>query len=241
MFVNSKLLLALAAASLGSVALPATLAHQGTDRDLPSPAQGKGRRAVWEVSITNITRGQIFSPPVVAVHSRALPPLWELGSPASAELAAVAEDAVNDGLMEAIAGSGAASDVRLITGEMGPILPGETASVRVEGDPWRFNRISMAGMLVITNDAFFGLNGVRLPAFGGQTEFSPAYDAGSEANNELCAFIPGPPCNNAGVRATDDAEGFVHIHAGIHGIGDLSPSAYDWRDQVAVIRIRRVR
>ena len=24
----------------------------------------------------------------------------------------------------------------------------------------------------------------------------PAYDAGTEVNNELCEFIPGPPCGN---------------------------------------------
>lgn len=202
----------------------------------------------WEISVTNITRGQIFSPPVVALHSSDMAPLWTLGSAASNELAQVAEDAINQPLVDAIRGTGHAGDVQVLTGANGPILPGETASIvlrapRGAGHGWfrnRFDHLSMAGMLVITNDAFFGLNGVELPRSAGSFR-SPAYDAGSEENNELCAFIPGPPCNSGGVRATQNAEGFVHVHAGIHGIGDLSAAAYDWRNNVAQIRVRRVR
>ncbi|MCA8941064.1 MAG: spondin domain-containing protein [Planctomycetes bacterium] len=195
----------------------------------------------WEVTVTNLTRGQIFSPPVVAVHSQALPPVWELGAPASPELAGVAEDAANMAFINALQASGATSDVQTILGVNGPILPGESASVIVQGNRHFHNRLSMAGMLVITNDAFFGLNGVRLPSWGCCDEhFSPAYDAGSEANTELCAHIPGPPCNSGGVRMTTGAEGYVHIHAGIHGVGDLAPETYDWRNGVARIQIRRV-
>lgn len=67
-----------------------------------------------------------------------------------------------------------------------------------------------------------------------------AYDAGSEANSESCTYIPGPPCGNAEVRDTGDAEGFVHVHAGVHGIGDLDPAMHDWRNPVAEITIKRV-
>ena len=68
----------------------------------------------------------------------------------------------------------------------------------------------------------------------------PAYDAGSEADNELCAYRPGPPCGSVGVRATEGVEGFVHIHAGIHGGGDLNPATYDWRNPVAKVSIQRI-
>jgi hypothetical protein len=67
-----------------------------------------------------------------------------------------------------------------------------------------------------------------------------AYDAGSERNSELCRFIPGPPCGNANVHDPDSAEGYVHIHAGIHGSGDLDPSEFDWRNPVAQIVIQRI-
>jgi hypothetical protein len=66
---------------------------------------------------------------------------------------------------------------------------------------------------------------------------SPAYDAGSETNNEDGNFIPGPPFGNGGVRDTGSAEGYVHIHSGVHGIADLAPEMYDWENPVAKIEI----
>ena len=97
-------------------------------------------------------------------------------------------------------------------------------------------------MLVTTNDAFFAVNGVARP-FRRQpgTHYAAAYDAGSEANNESCDFIPGPPCGNGGVRMQTGSEGYVHVHAGVHGIGDLDPAAYDWRNPVARVVIQRPR
>ena len=90
------------------------------------------------------------------------------------------------------------------------------------------------------------MNGVEGP-LGNQTLtlYSPAYDAGSERNDELCASIPGPffaECGGAGSGGKPGGgEGYVHIHAGIHGIGDLHPAQRDWRNPVAQITIRRSR
>ena len=211
----------------------------------PSPAQPAfpRHRATWEVSVTNLTRGQIFSPAVVATHDSGMTPLWTLGDPASTELAALAEDAVNAGLITKLQADSHVASVEVLKGKNGPIMPGETAMIRIDGSVSHrrhFDRISMASMLVITNDAFFGLNGVHAPGSGSKSIRSPAYDAGSEANNEDCNFIPGPPCGNAGVHATQGAEGYVHIHAGVHGIKDLPAEDFDWRSDVALIRIRRV-
>ena len=72
------------------------------------------------------------------------------------------------------------------------------------------------------------------------TTMTPVYDAGSEANTESCLSIPGPPCGSAGFRDTADAEGFVHVHSGIHGIGDLAPQRYDWRNPGAYVTVRRI-
>ena len=70
---------------------------------------------------------------------------------------------------------------------------------------------------------------------------APAYDAGSEQNTEACEDIPGPPC---GPNDHPDvkAEGYVHIHAGIHGIGSegVDPAMHDWRNPVAKITIERI-
>ncbi len=202
------------------------------------PAMPKHAR--YEISVTNITRSQIFSPPVIVTHNRRMDPIFSLGEPASAELAGVAEDALNKPLMDMLKKDRNVKSVQMLTGVNGPILPGETAKIVVEGGGW-FNQVSMVGMLVITNDAFFGLSGMDLPRYGGKHVRSPAYDAGSEANNEKCAYIPGPPCGSAMVRMTAGAEGYVHVHAGIHGVGDLAAADYDWRSDVAMIRVRRVK
>ena len=69
-----------------------------------------------------------------------------------------------------------------------------------------------------------------------------AYDAGSEDNDESCAHIPGPiECGGMGEPFSEGlAEGFVHVSNGIHGVGDLQPSMYDWRGAVAMVRVVRI-
>ena len=105
--------------------------------------------------------------------------------------------------------------------------------------------LSIVGMLVNSNDAFFALDSASLPGKRGEsvTIYVGAFDAGSEGNNEHCGFVPGPACpaGSGNARSTADAEGFVHIHNGVHGIADLAASAYDWRNPVAKITITRTR
>ncbi|MEL7059661.1 MAG: spondin domain-containing protein [Acidobacteriota bacterium] len=191
----------------------------------------------YRITFTNITRAQVISPPVVATHSiRAS--IFNVGEPASPELAGVAEDAMNDPLVAALDVNPEVHRV-LVAGD-GPIPPGESVTIEIEATS-EFPRLSAVGMLVQTNDAFFGVDTFAL--LGGpwrKIVMAPAYDAGSEENNELCAFIPGPPCGSAGVRATDNAEGFVYISNGMHGLADdLPPERYDWRNPVMQVTIIR--
>ena len=72
-----------------------------------------------------------------------------------------------------------------------------------------------------------------------------AYDAGSEGNNEDCDFIPGPcAMGSTNFRYEMGAEGYVYVHNGVHGIGmgavNLDPSAHDWRNPVARIKVMRI-
>jgi hypothetical protein len=193
-----------------------------------------GRR--YKVTVTNLTRGQVITPPVAIVHDDAYR-LFDLGSAAIPELAALAEDgnaAPLRGLLE--------TDPSVLGTEMasGPVMPGATATIEVTVQgPYRF--VTVAGMLASSNDAFFAVRGENVPLAGVRTIMAEAYDAGSEANLELCRDIPGPPCGNGGVRNPDGAEGYVHVHAGIHGIGDLVPAQHDWRNPVAEVRIEPVR
>lgn len=188
---------------------------------------------LYEVTITNMTRGQILSPAIVVTHDRSLA-LFNGGELASPELAALAQDADSVGLIDLLSASSAVHEV--VSGN-DVILPGKSEKILINSHGnMRF--ISLVSMLVTTNDAFIAVNKLRLPRHH-STVKAPAYDAGAEANDELCAYIPGPPCGNSHEASDVEGEGFVHIHAGIHGIGDLTAAEHDWRNPVAKINIRR--
>ncbi|MGH8613310.1 MAG: spondin domain-containing protein [Gammaproteobacteria bacterium] len=205
--------------------------------------------AKYLVTITNITRGQPLTPAVVITHDKDFT-LFAEGSQASPELVPIAEDADLEPMIASASQSADVHDVQIVGGT-GPIVPpgstrgagvikpGESASVVVEA-PGYFNRVSLVGMLASTNDGFYALNGLRLHYEGVATYHSPAWDAGSEVNDEDCATVPGPPCGNFFVRNTAGAEGYVHIHPGIHGIKSLVPAASDWRNPVAKITLQRL-
>lgn len=189
----------------------------------------------YAVTITNVTRGQVITPPVVVSHNHRFK-LFTVGAPAGPELAALAEDGLTAPLTSLLPLLPGVFDVVTATG---PILPGASMTIEVKAvGPFRF--FTAVGMLATTNDAFFAVQGVAAPRKGEATAEAEAYDAGSEGNSESCAFIPGPPCGSGGVRDTVGAEGYVHIHAGIHGIGHLVPATHDWRNPVAEISIRRI-
>jgi hypothetical protein len=192
---------------------------------------------MYEVTITNITRGASFTPILVASH-RAGVKLFDLGQPASAELAIMAEEGNVGPLAETLRADARVVDVA----DSGGLLePGQSVTVRVSAR--RADHISLAAMILPTNDGFIALNGVAAPRFGSETHRLPGYDAGSELNDELCASIPGPQCADMmGEEASPDSvgEGFVHIHAGIHGVADLQPALYDWRNPMASVTITRI-
>lgn len=191
---------------------------------------GEGR--TYEVTITNLTRGQVITPPVLISHNGDFK-LFTAGSAASPELVALAEDGDASSLLASLAVD---DDVFDYTQAGGPLFPGQSVTVEIttEGN---FSYLSAAGMLASSNDAFFSINKVKVPNFGKESIMSPAWDAGSEANTESCEHVPGPPCGNH-ARMTNGAEGYVHIHAGIHGIGDLVAGVHDWRNPVAKITIK---
>ena len=204
-------------------------------------------RAVYEVSITNISKGQTFTPQLIAIHAGSVA-LFKLGDPASKELEVLAEDGGTGPLTEFLANQGKRVGAVTTIGALLP--PGETASAILEA-PASHEFLSAAGMLIPTNDTFFAVNRQRLPQRGSLTVFAEAYDAGTEANDQNCSNIPGPRCGGSGLSAGSNPgdEGFVHIGNGFHELGAgggatgevLRPFQYDWRNPVAMIRIKRVR
>ncbi len=188
---------------------------------------------LYEVTVTNLTQGQILSPPIVVSHRNAFR-VFRSGEPASAELAAVAEDADSAALLALLGTEPQVFDVD-IAGDV--VMPGGSQTVEIELSPG-FNVLTALGMLVTTNDSFFSATSRIMGA--STTLNAPAYDAGSEANTQDCDHIPGPPCDNPFVRVTDGAEGFVYISSGIRAAGDLDVATDDWRNPVARISVRRI-
>ena len=194
----------------------------------------------YEVTVTNLTRGQQFTPILVASHKAGVR-LFELGTPATSQLRTLAEEGNVVPLTALLLGN---PDVRDVVNSGALLNPGHSVTQRVS-TRGNFDNVSVAAMLIPTNDAFFAVNDLEGP--NGQhtiVVFSPAYDAGTERNDETCASIPGPffaECNGkGGGGAPGGGEGYVHIHAGIHGVGDLHPELRDWRNPVARITIRRI-
>jgi len=202
-------------------------------------AEDDGGGKQYEVTVTNLTRGETLTPLLVASHKAGLK-FFELGEPASVPLEWLAEGGVTGPLSDWFMGM--PSMVREVKTSSGPVMPGGSVTVTVAGGG-KFDHISVASMLVPTNDGFFALNGVEGPKGNSTlTYYSPGYDAGTEANDEDCAnSIPGPPpCAGTGFDPSRaGSEGYVHIHAGIHGIGSLVAADRDWRNPVAKITIRR--
>jgi hypothetical protein len=160
-----------------------------------------------------------------------------LGNSATPGLTALAEDADTTVLKDELDASSSVYDYNEAGGV---IMPGLSATVEIKTKR-RFQHISAAGMLVTTNDAFFAVRDVYARYWGDTVNYARAYDAGGEVNSELCAFIPGPLCGNPGQRDTEGAEGYVYVHSGIHGNGDLAAADYDWQNPVAKIVVKKVK
>ncbi|MEM8981392.1 MAG: spondin domain-containing protein [Pseudomonadota bacterium] len=203
------------------------------------------RLPTYDVTVTNITRGQTLTPILVTTHSPRIA-LFELGAPASDELEVLAEDGGTGPFVAFLENAG--NVVGDVTSTAGLLAPGESITIEIEGNPWR-HVLSTAAMLIPTNDTFFAVDSVRLPRYGEKTVFAQAYDAGTEFNDQSCANMPGPRCGGEGLSAGDNEgdEGFVYISNGFHDLGTtdangfevLGPAVYDWRNPVVKVTIKR--
>lgn len=203
-----------------------------------SQAGARGNKD-YHVTITNLTHAIILTPILVASHRRPVE-LFELGAPADADLRMIAEAGNIDPKTASLHANSQVIDVQ---NSGGPLLPGQSVTVIVDGGRG-VKYISVASMMLPTNDGFIALDSAEVSKKGSVTYFSPGYDAGSEANDELCKNIPGPPCFGMGFSPGEENPGdenYVHIHRGTHGIGDLKASVYDWRNPVARIVVTKVR
>lgn len=217
-FFNKKItLLALA----GAVALAGTSAVSAAER-------------TYRITITNVTKSISFTPFIAATHNKASY-FFNVGEPASEELAAMAEGGDIVPLMNKFLSNERVHDIQTTQGLLGP---GETVRMTITSAPGS-RYLSAGSMLLPTNDTFVGLRSMLLPFTEERAiYFASAYDAGSEANDELCVNIPGPTCGGEGISADEDGEGYVFPSPGIHGEGDLSVPVYNWQGPVAKITVK---
>jgi len=188
----------------------------------------------YRVTITNATVAHVITPPLIVIHNHHFK-LFEVATKASEGLAIQAETG-NPGIIAAEV-KGTRGVYNVITGAA-PILYGHKASFDFRAPSNA--RISVTGMLATTNDAFTGISSKALPKRM-ISYMAETYDAGSEDNNELCIDIPGPPCGGANDPISTDGEGFISIHNGVSGIGDLTPATLDWRGATSIITVSRIR
>ena len=153
------------------------------------------KTTAYDVTIRNLTGMQPFTPAVIATH-RSNVQLFVTSETASPEIQDVAENGAVPGLVQWWHDNPDASHVAVAfgAGEHPPIMPGEASTITIVAHRGA-DRLSIASMLICTNDGFTGGAGVALPAAFGETAtyLARAYDAGTERNTEDFADLV-PPC-----------------------------------------------
>ena len=138
----------------------------------------------------------------------------------------------------------------IVTAENGSVIfPGGSNSVEIKSKRDSDLRISVAAMLVNSNDAYTGMTGTVIGdlAFNESKTFDvPAYDAGTEANSETAATVPGPAGGGEGYNPVQDDSGFIAVHAGVVSVDDgLAGSSLNeshrWDNPVARITVTRIK
>jgi hypothetical protein len=219
-----------------------------------APAAEAEPAETFEVTFADLTSGQPLTPAVAATH-RGTNELFRVGRPASFGLKEIAENGNNAPMLNRLASDDDVSDVVEAPG--GPLVPAGSPGDAMFGQSTTFsieaNRgarfLSLASMLICTNDGFTGVNALKLPSKPGDsvTVETAGYDAGTEVNTEDFADIV-PPCQgligiSSGEPGTGTSNpalaegGVIAHHAGIFGVADLVPAVHGWDTDAPVARI----
>lgn len=201
-----------------------------------------------DVELTNLTQGIYFTPLLLAGHN-ASTHLFETGMTASPALQAMAEGGAIAGLMSDVQALGAAIVENPAGGLLAPASKVTVSDFNTQDNEY----LSITAMILPSNDGFVGLDGWKIPtAAGVYTIYLNAYDAGTEANDELItgggapgvAGIPANPGANGGSSGSgvtdQELTDKVHIHRGnvgdsdaTGGNSDLDSRIHRWLNPVA--------
>lgn len=203
------------------------------------------------VNVTNLSHGNHFTPLLISAHD-ASTHLFQAGSAASTNLRAMAECGDTSGLLTDLGGVDADT---IDNPAAGLLAPGASTSTMLMTSA---THLSIVGMILPTNDAFVGMDAMMIPTTAGTyTYYINAYDAGTEANDELlpgtsCAVgvagIPAAPGMDGGVNGTgvamSDTNTMVHVHRGVlgdtdaaGGKSDLDSTVHRWQNPIAKVVI----
>lgn len=204
------------------------------------------------IELTNLTQGIYFTPIITAAHSDANN-IFVSGSAASSELQAMAEGGDISGLVSILSNLDANINENPASGLL---APGTSTTYALTNDVTN-THLSLAAMILPSNDGFVGLDSWEIPTEAGTYTINlNAYDAGTEANNELVngggapgvLGIPAAPGGNSGTNGTgvtdSESNTLIHIHRGSlgddqtdGGKSDLNNTVHRWLNPVAKITI----
>ena len=218
----------------------------GGSNNLP-PAPPPPLMASYEVTVTNLTNSQPLSPIAVIAHEAGYS-VFTVGTAATAGLEQLAEGGDNTALIAEANGDAA---VITTASGAGPIGPAGSATISFEVLASRAATLSVSTstMLVNTNDAITGVNGVDVGGLqpgDSMTWRTIAYDAGTEANTEAAVHIPGPAGGGEGFNAArDDMADRVAMHSGVVGQDDGFASSdlnnqHKFDNPVSMVRVERI-
>ncbi|CBJ27039.1 conserved unknown protein [Ectocarpus siliculosus] len=181
---------------------------------LASGSKTRGSRMqTYKVRVTNLTFKQDFSATIIVAHEKGSRPLFSEGAKARNAISMLAEEGLSGNVQNI------ATHERGFCGFAAPeskglIFPGKTWEGKIQ----------------------FDANKCKDPVY------SVVAKLGSETNNEKCTCMPGRACpegtRDARERHGRNSEGFIHVHRGFQGVGDLSKD-YGWQNPVAVVVVSK--
>ncbi len=177
-----------------------------------SPTAPTATPASYEIILTNLTGAQPIAPVAVVLHTSGYS-AGAAGISASVALEKLAEGGDNAMLLSE---ANANTSVLASAGGAGVLLPAASETITASVSDNAMLQISVAGMLVNTNDGFAALNGLNISGLAmgeSQTIFLSVFDAGTEVNVETAATMPGQ--GGAGFDAVRNDVGFISVHRGV--------------------------
>ena len=221
----------------------AIVALSACDSDDDNSVAAVSEPGTFQVTFTNMTAGQLMTPPVVALHDPSAH-LFQVGSTASDAIRDIAETGNNAALV-AFAGENPDLVSAATVVGTGPFGAGAnvTGSLTTTESGQVFSAVNM---VICTNDGISGVDSIALPA-GNEpvTVMAMAYDAGTRVNQaDALSFFP-PPCaagDAVNEAPVEDPRAEIAAHAGQGGLANVAEGAnWDFAagDQVLQIEIVR--